>query len=315
MLASSALPGEEREAADKVRNMAEADKKQEPRGRVLIIAGSDSGGGAGIQADIKTVTALGGYAATAITALTIQNTLGVHGVIATPPKAVRAQMEAVLKDIGADALKTGMLGDTALVEAIAEAFEDFAPLKSAIPRIPRIIDPVMVATSGDVLLPQNAIDAVRRLMIPGAFLVTPNAPEAEVLTGKAVDGINGQRRAAEKLLSMGAAAALIKGGHIPGDVIVDVLATQSGEHFFEGERIDTRATHGTGCTLASGIAAGIARGLTLQDAVALSRAYLIEAIRRAPGLGQGNGPVDHGWPSRDPEAFANMFAKWAAAKT
>jgi hydroxymethylpyrimidine/phosphomethylpyrimidine kinase len=147
-------------------------------------------------------------------------------------------------------------------------------------------------------------------MIPGAALVTPNAPEAEVLTGKAVDGINGQRRAAEKLLEMGAKAALVKGAHVAGDVIVDVLATEQGEHFFDGPRIDTKATHGTGCTLASGIAASLARGLTLQDAVALSRAYLIEAIKRAPGLGQGNGPVDHGWPSRDPEAFAILFAKW-----
>jgi len=274
------------------------------RGRVLIIAGSDSGGGAGIQADIKTVTALGGYAATAITALTIQNTLGVAGVVATPRDAVRAQMEAVLKDIGADALKTGMLGDKLLVETIAEAFEDLAA------GIPRVIDPVMVASSGDSLLPRDAIDAVRQLMIPGAALVTPNAPEAEVLTGKAVDGVNGQRRAAEKLLEMGAVAALVKGGHVPGDMIVDVLATQAGESFFDGPRIETKATHGTGCTLASGIAAGIARGLALGDAVALSRAYLIEAIRRAPGLGQGNGPVDHGWPARDPEAFASMFGKW-----
>jgi len=274
------------------------------RGKVLIIAGSDSGGGAGIQADIKTITALGGYAATAITALTIQNTLGVSGVVATPPKAVRAQMEAVLRDIGADALKTGMLGDKLLVETLAEAFDDLAP------NTPRIIDPVMIATSGDSLLPQNAIDAVRQLMIPNATLVTPNAPEAEVLTGKAVDGLNGQRRAAEKLLSMGAHAALVKGGHVPGDLIVDVLATQQGEHFFEGERIQTKATHGTGCTLASGIAAGIARGLSMTDAVALARTYLIEAIKRAPGLGQGNGPVDHGWPSRDPEAFASLFAKY-----
>lgn len=274
------------------------------RGRVLIIAGSDSGGGAGIQADIKTVTALGGYAATAITALTIQNTLGVSGVVAAPRDAVRAQMEAVLKDIGADALKTGMLGDKALVETIAEAFEDLAA------GMPRVIDPVMVATSGDSLLPKDAVDAVRQLMIPGAALVTPNAPEAEVLTGKAVDGVNGQRRAAEKLLSMGAVAALVKGGHVPGDVIVDVLATQTGEHFFDGPRIETRATHGTGCTLASGIAVGVARGLSLTDAIALARAYLIEAIMRAPGLGQGHGPVDHGWPSRDPEAFATMFAKW-----
>jgi hydroxymethylpyrimidine/phosphomethylpyrimidine kinase len=280
--------------------MAETDK---PKGRVLIIAGSDSGGGAGVQADIKTVTALGGYAATAITALTIQNTLGVSGVIATPPEAVRAQMQAVLSDIGADAIKTGMLGDTLLIETLAEAFE-------TIPAIPRIVDPVMVATSGAHLLPRNAVDAVRRLMIPGAALVTPNAPEAEVLAGKAVDGVNGQRRAAERLLGMGAKAALVKGGHVPGDTIVDVLATQSGEHFFDGPRIVTTSTHGTGCTLASGAAAGVARGLALEDAVALSRAYLTEAIRRAPGLGKGHGPIDHGWPSRDPEAFATMFGTW-----
>jgi len=282
-----------------------ADTKPEgPKGRVLIIAGSDSGGGAGIQADIKTVTALGGYAATAITALTIQNTLGVNGVVATPHKAVRAQMEAVLGDIGADVLKTGMLGDKQLVETLAEAFEDLAP------KTLRVIDPVMVATSGDILLPQGAVDAVRRLLVPGAALVTPNSHEAEVLTGKAVDGLNGQRRAAEKLLDMGATAALIKGGHIPGDVIVDVLATQQGEHFFDGPRIVTKATHGTGCTLASGIAAGLARGLSLKDAIALSRAFLFEAISRAQVLGRGNGPVDHGWPSRDPEAFAILFAKW-----
>jgi hydroxymethylpyrimidine/phosphomethylpyrimidine kinase len=279
-------------------------KPEGPKGRVLIIAGSDSGGGAGIQADIKTVTALGGYAATAITALTIQNTLGVNGVVATPHKAVRAQMEAVLGDIGADVLKTGMLGDKLLVETLAEAFEDLAP------KTPRVIDPVMVATSGDILLPQGAVDAVRKLLVPGAALVTPNSHEAEVLTGKAVDGLNGQRRAAEKLLDMGATAALIKGGHIPGDVIVDVLATQQGEHFFDGPRIMTRATHGTGCTLASGIAAGLARGLSLKDAIALSRAFLFEAISRAQVLGRGNGPVDHGWPSRDPEAFAILFAKW-----
>jgi len=286
---------------------AKADAKPSvPQGRVLIIAGSDSGGGAGIQADIKTVTALGGYASTAITALTIQNTLGVSGVIATPHAAVRAQMQVVLSDIGADVLKTGMLGDKMLVETLAEAFEDLAT------GTPRVVDPVMVATSGDQLLPKDAVDAVRRLMIPNAALVTPNAPEAEVLTGKAVDGLNGQRRAADKLLNMGAKAALVKGGHIPGDVIVDVLATEMGEQFFDGPRIVSRATHGTGCTLASGIAVGLARGLSLTDAIALARAYLVEAISRAPGLGKGNSPVDHGWPSRDPEAFAIMFAKWRA---
>ena len=278
-------------------------RAQGMRGRVLIVAGSDSGGGAGIQADIKTVTMLGGYAATAITALTIQNTLGVSGVVATAPRVVRAQMEAVLKDIGVDVLKTGMLGDKTLVETLAEAFEDLAS------GVPRVVDPVMVASSGDSLLPKDAVDAVRQLMVPGAALVTPNAPEAEVLTGKAVDGLNGQRRAAEKLLEMGAVAALVKGGHVPGDVIVDVLATQSGEHFFDGPRIATKATHGTGCTLASGIAAGLARGLVLVDAVDLARAYLVEAIMRAPVLGAGASPVDHAWPARDPEAYAAMLAK------
>jgi hydroxymethylpyrimidine/phosphomethylpyrimidine kinase len=213
-------------------------------------------------------------------------------------------MEAVLADIGADVLKTGMLGDTRLVETLAEAFGDLAR------GVPRVVDPVMVATSGDSLLPREAVDAVRRLMIPGAALATPNAPEAEVLTGKAVESVDGQRRAADRLLEMGALAALVKGGHVPGDVIVDVLATPQGEHFFEGPRLQTRATHGTGCSLASGIAAGLARGLALRDAVGLSRDYLVEAIRRAPGLGKGHAPVDHGWLSRDPEKFAELYAKY-----
>lgn len=278
-----------------------------PQGRVLIIAGSDSGGGAGIQADIKSVTALGGYAATAITALTVQNTLGVSGVSPVAPQTVAAQMIAVLADIGADVVKTGMLGDRRLIEAIAQTLADHAP------STPRVVDPVMVATSGDRLLPAEAVDAVRSVLVAGADLVTPNAPEAEVLTGRAVDTIDGQRRAAERLLEAGARAALVKGGHVPGDVIVDVLATHDGERFFEGPRIASRASHGTGCTLASGIAAGLARGLVLTDAVALARAYLVEAIRRAPGLGRGASPVDHGWPSHDPEAFATMFAKWRPA--
>jgi hydroxymethylpyrimidine/phosphomethylpyrimidine kinase len=271
---------------------------------VLVIAGSDPGGGAGIQADIKTITALGGYAATAVTAITIQNTLGVQGVVAVAPPAVRAQMQAVLSDIGADVIKTGMLGEVALIEAVAEALADLAVA------VPVVVDPVMVATSGDRLLPARAVDTLKALMIPGCTLLTPNAPEAEILSDRSVDGINGQRRAAERLLSMGARAVLVKGGHIPGNPIVDVLATERGEVFLDGERIDTTSTHGTGCTLASGIAAGLARGLVLEDAVRLSRAYLTQAIIRAPGLGKGHGPVDHGWPARDPEAFATMFAKW-----
>ncbi len=281
-------------------------------GRVLIVAGSDSGGGAGVQADIKTVTALGGYAATAITALTIQNTIGVSAVLPVSPQAVTAQMTAVLSDIGADAIKTGMLGDRKLIEAIAQTFADqtFADQTLA---TPRVIDPVMVATSGDRLLPHEAVDALKSLLLPGADLVTPNAPEAEILTGRSVDTLDGQRRAAERLLEAGARAALVKGGHVAGDVIVDVLATHQGERFFEGPRITSRASHGTGCTLASGVATGIARGLALADAVALARAYLVEAIIRAPELGRGNSPVDHGWPSRDPESFATLFARWKPA--
>lgn len=280
---------------------------QAPKGRVLIVAGSDSGGGAGIQADIKTVTALGGYAATAVTALTVQNTRGVSGVVAVERQVVRAQMEAVLSDIGADVIKTGMLGDRKLIEMIAQAKADLAKA------IPMVVDPVMVASSGDRLLPAEAVDAVRRLMLPGAALVTPNAMEAEVLTGKAVETLDGQRRAAERLLEAGAKAALVKGGHVAAyadeEVMVDLLATEDGEHFFDVERIETNSTHGTGCTLASGIACGLARGLELVDAVALSSAYLSCALRAAPGLGDGHGPVDHGWPARDPEGYAAMLEK------
>lgn len=259
------------------------------RGRVLIIAGSDSGGGAGIQADIKTVTMLSGYAMTAITAITAQDTTGVHGVWPVAIEAVTAQMRACLTDIGADTIKTGMLGSSHLVEQVAETLDQFAR------ETPRIVDPVMVATSGDRLVDEKAVSAIASLMLPRAVLITPNAPEAEVLTGKAVDGLNGQRRAAEALLELGAKGALVKGGHIPGGVIYDVLQTERGEWIFEGERIETDATHGTGCTLASGVAALIAQGQSVSDAVEGARAYLHEAIKQAPGLGRGHGPVAHNW--------------------
>ncbi len=259
-------------------------------GRVLIIAGSDSGGGAGIQADIKAVTAMGGYAATAITAITVQNTLGVHGVHPLPLDLIEAQARAVLDDIGADAIKTGMLGSTEVVERVAAILDTCAA--------PAIIDPVMVAKGGHPLLPDEAVQAVRSLMIPRAALLTPNAPEAEALTGLTVADLDGQRRAGDFLLGMGARAVLMKGGHVPGDTVIDVLVTPDGETLLEGERVETRNTHGTGCTLASACAAGIARGLPLEVAVAQAWAYVAEAIRRAPGLGQGHGPLDHGWPLR-----------------
>lgn len=262
-----------------------------PPGRVLIIAGSDSGGGAGIQADIKAVTMLGGYAATAITAITVQNTLGVHGVHPLPLGLITAQARAVLDDIGTDAIKTGMLGSVEVVETVA-AILDTTPA-------PVVVDPVMVAKGGHPLLEDRAVAAVRELMIPRAALLTPNAPEAETLTGIAVADLDGQRRAGEALLKLGARAVLMKGGHVPGETVIDLLLTPSGETLLEGPRVETRNTHGTGCTLASACAAGIARGRPLEVVVAEAWAYVAEAIRRAPGLGGGHGPLDHGWPVRD----------------
>ena len=268
------------------------DDRDQKRGRVLILAGSDSGGGAGVQADIKAVTMLGGFAATAITAVTIQNTLGVHGVYPLPIDVIEAQAKAVLDDIGADALKTGMLGSVEVVEAVAGLI-DYAG------NVPTVVDPVMIAKGGSPLLEDRAVEAVRRLMVPRAALLTPNAPEAEALTGIAVADLDGQRRAGEALLKLGARAVVMKGGHVPGETVIDLLLTPQGETLFEGPRIHTTSTHGTGCTLASACAAGIARGLTLETAVAEARAYVAEAIRRAPGLGGGHGPLDHGWPIRD----------------
>jgi len=261
------------------------------QGRVLIIAGSDSGGGAGIQADIKTVTALGGYAATAVTAVTVQNTLGVLGVHPIPVEIIVAQARAVLDDIGADVIKTGMLGDAAVVEAVAALLEQA--------RIPAVIDPVMIAKGGASLLAPAALDAVRARLVPLAALLTPNAPEAEALTGLRVETTDDLRRAGEALLTLGAQAVLMKGGHIDGPILTDILMTPHGETLFTGPRLDTRHTHGTGCTLASACAAGLAQGLGLESAVARAWAYVAEAIRRAPGLGAGHGPLDHAWPMRE----------------
>ena len=258
---------------------------------MLVLAGSDSGGGAGIQADIKTISALGGYAATAITAITVQNTLGVTGVHPVPVDIVEAQARAVLDDIGADAIKTGMLGDVAMVEAVARVLD-------SAPGIPAVIDPVMVAKGGASLLAQAAIGAVRTLMVPRAALLTPNAPEAAALTGLEVETTDDLRRAAEILLGLGARAVLMKGGHVGGERVVDLLITPQGETTFEGERIDTRHTHGTGCTLASACAAGLAQGLPLTEAVARAWSYVHGAMLHAPGFGAGHGPLDHGWMGR-----------------
>ena len=253
---------------------------------MLVVAGSDSGGGAGIQADIKTITALGGYAATAVTALTAQNTTGVHGVLPVPADFVRRQMAVVLDDIGADAVKTGMLSDAAIVEAVG------AELTSRAQRLPLVVDPVLFAKSGDRLLAEDAIVALRRLL-PMAVLITPNLPEAEVLASMAIPDLAAMRRAAAALLTLGVPAILLKGGHLPGDTVVDLLATESGIEEFAAPRIVSRHTHGTGCTLASAVAAGLAQGMGLSAAVQRARAYVRLAIAAAPGFGAGHGPMNH----------------------
>jgi hydroxymethylpyrimidine/phosphomethylpyrimidine kinase len=258
--------------------------------RVLVIAGSDSGGGAGIQADIKTITALGGYASTAITAITAQNSLGVLAIKPLKPKLVAQQARAVLEDLGADAVKTGMLGGRGMVEAVASLLDEAG--------VPAVIDPVMRAKDGASLLKPRALAAFKALMIPRAALLTPNAPEAEALTGLDIHTTDDLRRAGEALLTAGAKAVLMKGGHVPGAVVTDLLITPGGEASFSGPRIETRHTHGTGCTLASACAVGIAQGIGLEAAVARAWAYVAEAIRQAPGFGAGAGPLDHGWPLR-----------------
>ncbi|MCO6419545.1 bifunctional hydroxymethylpyrimidine kinase/phosphomethylpyrimidine kinase [Siccirubricoccus sp. KC 17139] len=258
------------------------------QGRVLIIAGSDSGGGAGIQADLKAVTALGGYAATAITALTAQNTEGVFGVLPVPTDFIRQQMELVLRDIGADALKTGMLHDALTIETVADVLEAEAP------GVPLVADPVMVAKGGHALLQPEAVATLKRRLLPLAALITPNLPEAEVLLGRPVPDAAAMPGAAEELLGLGLKAVLLKGGHLPGEEVVDILATPAGVMRFEDRRIETRHTHGTGCTLASAIAAGLAQGMPMGAAVARARRYVRAAILAAPGFGKGHGPLGHG---------------------
>jgi hydroxymethylpyrimidine/phosphomethylpyrimidine kinase len=267
----------------------------ERKGRVLIIAGSDSGGGAGVQADIKTVTVLGGYAMTAITAITVQNTLGVSNTHAAPPEIVREQIDAVMKDLGADVWKLGMLGSAAHVRAVCDSFHQYEREQDGAP--PVVLDPVMIAKGGAALLAPDAISVIRDELAPIAYMITPNAPEAEALTGVEVRDLDGQMNAAEILVErLGAHSALVKGGHIAGDIIRDVLLAQDGYRVFESPRIETRATHGTGCTLASAIAADLAQGAAIEPAVEKARRFVMEAIRAAPGPGQGHQPLGPAWP-------------------
>lgn len=261
--------------------------KQNPDVRVLIIAGSDSGGGAGIQGDIKTVTCFGGYAATAITALTAQNTLGVFGIHDVPEEFIIQQIKLVLDDIGADVLKTGMLSKESVIKAVAGTIAEY-------PHIPLVLDPVMFAKGGAALLEQKALTTLKTQLIPRAEIITPNIPEAEYLSGITIKTVDDMRRAAAQILMLGCKAVLLKGGHLEGEIVTDLLLTQNGEQIFEQPRINSKNTHGTGCTLASAIATGIAQEMNLIDAVSRARNYVFEAIKTAPDIGNGHGPLNHG---------------------
>lgn len=255
--------------------------------RVLAIAGSDSGGGAGIQADIKTILAMGAYAATAVTAVTVQNTLRVSAVHKVPPGIVAAQIAAVLGDIGADAIKVGMLGEADTISAVADALQDV--------RVPIVLDPVMQAKGGASLLPGEAVLTLVERLLPLATIVTPNVPELEILADVTIADEGDMLLAAQELLTQGPGAVLAKGGHLVGPELADWLVTPGGHRRFQGQRIETRHTHGTGCTLSSALAAGLAAGKPLEQAVAEARDYVAGAIAAAPGLGSGHGPLGHGW--------------------
>ena len=257
------------------------------KGRVLICAGSDSGGGAGIQADIKTVTAMGGFASTAVTALTAQNTMGVSSIFEVPIKFLLEQIRVVLSDLGADCIKTGMLHNVGVIEAISEAIEKGGNEKYL------VVDPVMVAKGGHKLLELSALDALKSYMIARADLLTPNIPEAELLTSSEINNIDTMRRAAHVILEMGSKAVLLKGGHLKGETLTDILVTKNSEKIYSGPRLHTKHTHGTGCSLASAIAAGVAQGNTLEMAVQRARDFVFTAIKTAPQFGEGHGPLNH----------------------
>lgn len=256
-------------------------------GRVLIVAGSDSGGGAGIQADIKSVTALGGFAMTAITALTAQSTEGVFGVHEVPTAFLRQQMELVIDDLGVDCVKTGMLHSAPVIETVCDVLEE------RLPDVPLVVDPVMVAKGGHPLLEPSAMDVLKNRLITRATVLTPNVPEAELLTGLAIGDEGAMRQAAELLMSFGPRAVLLKGGHMSGRDVVDLLASEDGIEAIRGPRIETKHTHGTGCSLASAIACGLAQGLSLAKAIHRARNYVLTAIATAPGWGRGHGPLNH----------------------
>lgn len=262
---------------------------QMTRGRVLIVAGSDSGGGAGIQADVKTVTALGGYAATAVTALTAQNTQGVFGIVGVDPQFIAQQMRVVLADIGADCIKTGMLHNSAVIASVVATLEQLAP------HIPLVVDPVLYAKGGDSLLDPAAEQTLIKDLVPRASVITPNVREAEALSGSRIEQVADLAKVAAQLLELGASAVLVKGGHLLGETVTDWLAWDGGSQPFTVARLPSRNLHGAGCTLASAIATGLAQGLPLLEAVGRARTYVQHAIAAAPHLGQGCGPLNHAY--------------------
>jgi hydroxymethylpyrimidine/phosphomethylpyrimidine kinase len=254
----------------------------------LTIAGSDSGGGAGIQADLKTFAALGVYGTSAITAITAQNTIGVTAVQALSADLVTAQIEAVAGDMRIDAVKTGMLATSAIVEAVAAAIHALD-----LPSV--VVDPVMIAKSGDRLFDSEALAALRSELLPRARIVTPNVPEAEVLAEMRITTLDDAREAARRIHKLGAAAVVVKGGHLPGDEAIDLLFDGRTFTEFRAPRIDTRNTHGTGCTFASAIASHLAHGRALPDAVRLAKGYVTGAIEHGLPIGNGHGPLNHFW--------------------
>ncbi|MFF3917166.1 bifunctional hydroxymethylpyrimidine kinase/phosphomethylpyrimidine kinase [Streptomyces sp. NPDC001852] len=257
--------------------------------RVLTVAGSDSGGGAGIQADLKTMLALGVHGMSVITAVTAQNSLGVQGAWELPVEAVRAQYRSVVDDIGVEAVKTGMLASAELVEAVAELISGTDA--------PAVVDPVGVSKHGDPLLAASALDSVRTKLLPVATVATPNLDEVAQLTGVPVESEDDLRRAADAVLEFGPRWVLIKGGHLAGEA-VDLLTDGAAEYRLRAPRHDNRHTHGTGCTLASAVASGLAKGLSVPEAVTRAKEYVTGAIAAGFSLGAGIGPVDHGWRLR-----------------
>jgi len=267
--------------------------------RVLSIAGSDSGGGAGIQADLKTFAALGCYGMTAISAITAQNTQGVRAIHGVPPEMLAAQIDAVVEDIGADAIKIGMLHSPEVVQVVAGAIR-----RHGLTNV--VLDPVMVATSGDRLIAQETVAVLVRELFPLAAVVTPNLDEAGWLLGRTIAAEDELADAAAGLLALGARAALLKGGHLPGERVVDLLALPGGEqHRLAAARIATHNGHGTGCTLSSAIAAQLALGLNLVDAVHAARRYILGAIAAGADVrtGHGHGPLNHGWAPQAQRVF------------